>query len=451
MEPAPPSSLPLQIQHLPEESTAVPETDKTAAQPPSAPSPISLTTVEGTNAAKPIIMKKTNKKTISLKPRPKPSSSDSSSSAASFSQYVSRRRGIRLFRASRSLKALSGPGRPKLANVGALALPLGMSIAAVVAQVLKGKDEVDKTISADHLSQICAGAVRESLVNVYGDQFDGFLENFERSFRSTLMTLNLINKCAKDNGAKENPEIGKCFSEVSTASSPDRSEHSARCSDKECWADQILQANTMFGQPRNREQLGESPLLDYRNTQLVLHDTEIEQQMSSVFPSRNTKEDNYKSILSTLEKSLEEQARSNDLMRFKMGLTMKKMQLKERQLALSENANLLERWKLSFGFSKASFKAEKFKTQLEETRYAELLRKCIDSLVAGLLVMLACVGYGAFLYSHKRITEATASCSTEKVSHVCSFIRFNGFPVIIWELQSYAEVVCLYPATRAQS
>ena len=57
------------------------------------------------------------------------------------------------------------------------------------------------------------------------------------------------------------------------------------------------------------------------------------------------------------------------------------------------------------GISKASFGAEKMKNQLEDTRYAGLLRKCIDFLVASLLIMLGSLVYGACIYSHKRSTK----------------------------------------------
>lgn len=54
---------------------------------------------------------------------------------ASFSHSSAQKRGIRLFGRRRNPKIISGPGRAKPGDVGALALPLGMSIAAVVAQV----------------------------------------------------------------------------------------------------------------------------------------------------------------------------------------------------------------------------------------------------------------------------------------------------------------------------
>lgn len=115
--------------------------------------------------------------------------------------------------------------------------------------------------------------------------------------------------------------------------------------------------------------------------------------------------------LSTSEKSVMEQARSNDLKALEISLTMKKLKLKEADLALSYDSNHLQRSKLAMGLSKASFKAEQFKTQLEDTRRDVLLKKCLDCLVAGLFIMSGSLFYGAYVYSYKRITDATASCS----------------------------------------
>lgn len=139
--------------------------------------------------------------------------------------------------------------------------------------------------------------------------------------------------------------------------------------------------------------------------QLVLHDKRVEQQLACASPS------NQFSMLSTIEKSVMEQTRSNDLKTFEISLIMKKMQLKERELELHSNANILERWKLSMGISKASFKAEKFKTQLQDSGQVELLKKCLDFLVGGIIIMLSSLAYGTYVYSHRRIVEATKACS----------------------------------------
>lgn len=225
------------------------------------------------------------------------------------------------------------------------------------------------------------------------------------------MTLHIINKSTKAKGTdKGKAEI--CSSEVATVSSANRASNcGCDLGVKECPSDPLLEAASIHKQPEIHEEIAENTLIGLRNNSLIMHDQQILQNMPFITPSRSSSGYNSQSVLSTLEKSIIEQARSNDLKAFEMGLSMKKLQLKERQLALSSHANFLERSKLAFGFSKASFKVEKFKTQLGDVRHAELLRKCIDCLVAGLFVMLGCVGYGVFVYSHRRISEATASCS----------------------------------------
>ena len=117
------------------------------------------------------------------------------------------------------------------------------------------------------------------------------------------------------------------------------------------------------------------------------------------------------SMLTAIEKSVSELTRANDLKSRELGLIMRKLELKETQVALSSDSNFLERCKLYLGVSRTSFKAEKFKTQLEETRQCELLRACADLLVAGLLIMSACLGYGVYAFSYDKIHQLTKSCS----------------------------------------
>lgn len=232
------------------------------------------------------------------------------------------------------------------------------------------------------------------------------------------MTLHVINKSTKAKGTdKGKAEI--CSSEVVTVSSANRADNCGYdLGVKECPSDPVLEAASSHEQPTIHEEIAENTTIDLSNNSLTVHDRQIMQNMAFITPSRSSSGYNSQSVLSTLEKSVIEQVRSNDLKAFEMGLTMKKLQLKERQLDLSSHANFLERSKLAFGFSKASFKVEKFKTQLGDVRHAELLRKCIDCLVVGLFVMLGCAGYGVFVYSHKRISEATASCSRLEVRNV---------------------------------
>ncbi|XP_060183935.1 protein CPR-5 [Lycium barbarum] len=292
--------------------------------------------------------------------------------------------------------------------VEALALPLGMSIAAVLAQVLERKDAAGQKISVDYLSEICTLAVRESLANVFGDQFESFVRNFEKSFHSTLMTLRLISESSMNSGVEQNHCAARTsVSERSVPYISNRLEN--RTCDPDFGESQAdsFQQSAISDNERNQEDSSDGTCLESIGRQLTLYDRQVRQQLASVSSSTEINQ----SMHSTLERSLIEQARSNDLKTFEIGLTMRKLQLKERELSLSSDANLLERVKLSFGFSKTSFKAEKFKNQVEDSKHAELLKSCIDCLVAGLFIMLVCLGYGTYVFSHKRITEATASCT----------------------------------------
>ncbi|KAJ8557328.1 hypothetical protein K7X08_002953 [Anisodus acutangulus] len=326
--------------------------------------------------------------------------SSSSCSATSFPN--SNQRGIRVSTGRRNPRVIIGRHKGS-ENVEALALPLGMSIAAVLAQVLERKDAAGEKISVDHLSEICTLVVRESLANVFGDQFESFVRNFEKSFHSTLMTLRLISESSMNSGVQKNHCAARTsVSERSVPFISNRLENLTCDPDFGEFQSESFQHSD--NELRNQEDRSDGTCLESIGRQLTLYDSQVKQQLASVSSSN-------RSVDSTLERSLMEQARSNDLKTFEIGLTVRKLQLKERQMALSSDANLLEKVKLSFGFSKMSFKAEKFKNQVEDSKHAELLKTCIDCLVAGLFIMLACLGYGTYVFSHKRITEATASCT----------------------------------------
>ncbi|KAK4356615.1 hypothetical protein RND71_025586 [Anisodus tanguticus] len=359
-----------------------------------------------------IIKKKTNKKKKNKTIGNDPHCSYSSSSCSATSSFPnSTQRGIRVSTTGRrNPRVLIGSGRHKSSdNVEALALPLGMSVAAVLAQyhldmgssrgnsllqkckVLERKDASGEKISVDHLSE------------VFGDRFESFVRNFEKSFHSTLMTLRLISESSMNSGVQQNHCAARTsVSERSVSFVSNRLENLTCDPDFAEFQSESFQHSD--NELRNQEERSDSTCLESIGRQLTLYDSQVKQQLASVSSSD-------RSVHSTLERSLMEQARSNDLKTFEIGLTMRKLQLKERQLSLSSDANLLERVKLSFGFSKTSFKAEKFKNQVEDSKHAELLKTCIDCLVAGLFIMLACLGYGTYVFSHKRITEATASCT----------------------------------------
>jgi succinate dehydrogenase hydrophobic anchor subunit len=76
------------------------------------------------------------------------------------------------------------------------------------------------------------------------------------------------------------------------------------------------------------------------------------------------------------------------------------------------------------GFQKAAFREEKLKTQMEDTRHAEFLKRLIDMLLTAVVFMSACFGYGTYIYSYQRITAVTAACAA--ASRVC-FIVFDQY------------------------
>lgn len=158
------------------------------------------------------------------------------------------------------------------------------------------------------------------------------------------------------------------------------------------------------------------------NNQIVLsHEKQACQQLVNISKSRDRSRSS-ESILTAIDKLALEQARFNTLKEVEIELTQKKMQLKQSELHLTSHSNFLEKVKISMGVSKARFKEEKLKNQMQDFRHAEFVKKCIDYLVAGLLIMSVCLGYGTWVYSYKRITEATMSCNS--YTEVCKKIIY---------------------------
>lgn len=281
-----------------------------------------------------------------------------------------------------------------------------MSIAAFVAQILERNGEVGGGMSSDHLAKICASAVRESLANVFGNTCDCFIRNFEKSFGSTLRTLKSIKesstnnrRCLSSHQNMEGSSLHVTHDEQDGASSSDI---------EDCHSKALSHTGATQGQLNYRDELNQSMLTSSINLELALHG---QTNQLTYIPPRTSESGANQSMLGTIGKSVIEQARANDLKTLELNLTMQKLKLKETQLALNYDSNQLQRSKFSMDVSKASFKTEKFKSQLEDTRHAELLKMCIDCLVAGLLVMITSLIYGAYVYSYKRLTEATASCT----------------------------------------
>lgn len=289
-------------------------------------------------------------------------------------------------------------------GVEAIALPLGMSFAAVVAQVLERKDAAGDTMSIDHLSRVCTSAVRESLTNVFGDKFNYFARNFEKSFGSTLRTLRLINESSTSKGRYHLKNQGQSILDVASnevgSTSP--------CGVNYCHSETELPTIETEDVLSAAEEVQEQIAANFISKELALHGEN--NQLACASSGRLGSVIN-QNVLSTMEKSVVEQVRSNDLKALELNLAMQKMKLKETQLALNLDSNHLERSKLAMGISKASFKAEKFKNQVEDTRHAELLTKCIDCLVAGIVIMSASLSYAAYVYSYRKISEATAACT----------------------------------------
>ncbi|XVF15088.1 hypothetical protein REPUB_Repub09cG0119200 [Reevesia pubescens] len=340
--------------------------------------------------------KKKKKKTIDKDAAPSSSSCSASSSSIQRGTCVSFKR--------RTPKVRFGlVRRAEVREVESIALPLGMSFAAVIAQVLEKIDVTNERLPPDYLSMICSSAVKESLANVFGDKFDCFVRNFEKSFGSTLRTLRFINESSnyKENYLSNPNDVESSTSdETSSKNGCYRSSFDIKDSPSEVDLPCITTQNQLTIHEGDQENI-------QINRELSIHGQV--NQLACVNPSTGSVVN--QSMLSTIEKSVLEQVRSNDLKTLELGLTMKKLKLKEEQLSLYFDSNHLERSKLAMGISKASFKAEKFKNQLEDTRHAELFKKCVDCLVAGLLIMSFFLLYGAYVYSYKRIIDATSSCN----------------------------------------
>ncbi|CAM0884352.1 unnamed protein product [Alopecurus aequalis] len=310
--------------------------------------------------------------------------SSSASSSASRPRKGVRLRPLRRRRPATTQASRGGAGGENGGCGGAqddLALPLGMSFAAVLARVINSSNGSGERLQPGVLSKICTSAVKESLANTYGDRFDGFMGNFENSFRSTLRTLHRIN---------EIPDYER---------SP-----APECSFKHGGSAAVGNLGTVDLQNQRNEV--NQDIVNSVESQLVLY-ARGSQQLAQSARSRSSHE----AVLNAFEMSVKEQARSNELKEYEIGLNMRKLQLKQSQLALSSNTHMLEKIKLSLGFQKASFQGEKFKTQMQDTRDAQILRTLIDFLISAVILMSVFFAYGTYIYSYERITDITSACS----------------------------------------
>ncbi|KAG2593848.1 protein CPR-5-like [Panicum virgatum] len=317
------------------------------------------------------------------------SAASASSARGSASRTTRLRRGVRLRlrrrRQEPTLSAGGGGGGGGGAGVqDDLALPLGMSFAAVLAQVVNTKTRSGERLQPALLSKICTLAVKESLRNIYGDKLDSFMRNFEKSFSSTLTTLHLVN---------EMPVYEQC--------------HIPQCSFKH--EDSAAASMLSTGGLQKPSQEIKQDISVSVESQLVLYAGGNQQLNRRTRGISSTEAD--QQILNAFERSLKEQTRSNELKEFEIGLSMRKLQLKQSQLELNSYSHMLEKMKLSLGFQKASFRGEKLKTEMQDARHAQLLRTLTDFLVSAVIIMSVCFGYGTYIYSYQRITDITAVCS----------------------------------------
>ncbi|KAJ8769596.1 hypothetical protein K2173_005199 [Erythroxylum novogranatense] len=334
------------------------------------------------------------------------STASSSSSSCAFSS-TSRSKGGGGFKL-RNLRLVFAPTRRRTGNairdgyMDAVALPLGMSFAAVIAQVLERKDGVYENMSVDHLSRICTSAVKESLANVFVDDFDFFARNFKKSFGSTLRTLRLINEW----GANKRESGLNQLNVGNSAPNANKRVDYASSSDGEGCSSRAGLSNIPNEDKRHLpEEEEESICTNSLNQEVALHRQAMVAHASSSICGLSSQ-------LTTMDKYVMEQARSNDLKAWENCIAMENLRLKKEELALHYDSNDIGRSKLAVDISKASFKVEKFKNQLEDSKHDELLKKCIDFLAAGLIIMLFAFSYATYVYSYKRITEATISCNS---------------------------------------
>lgn len=339
------------------------------------------------------------KRKLKAKKKESDEASSSSCSSSSASNLNSTRRVSRVAHRLRSPPVRLGFTRRSVGErqAEALALPLGMSFAAFANLVLQRKSADGQNVYVDDLAGISASAVKESLANVYGDKLGSFATNFEKSFNSTLKILKLINESTSPHQLDNTNNVASCDLDRSTIDGCSDSELSAKETSSTTSAYEAIQGGTRTTTTSSMNEI-------------VLH--EETRQLSTVSRTSSAMP------LTTFEKALEEQARANDLKSMEIGLTMRKLRLKETELALSYESNNLGRSKLEMNVSKAAFRAEKFKTEQEDSKKADMVHKIMDWLVLSVFTMLASMLYGAYVFSHQRITEAASICepSEEKTS-----------------------------------
>lgn len=247
------------------------------------------------------------------------------------------------------------------------------------------------------------------------------MKKFEKSFSSTLRTLRSISESSARTGVYFSGKRKE--EEITVDLTLDRKRDGTSSSSLE----ESSRTNAPVDQLSLIEEVNES-VSDSLGRELAL--CRLTDDVASIAPRPVGCRSNEVSV-GTFERSVVEQARSNDLKTLEFGLALRKLKLKETQIALNCELNNLERSKLAMGISKASFKAEKFKNQLEDTRHSELLKNCIDCLVAGFLIMSVALSYGAYVYSYQRISEATSICTPSTQASVAPSSCYGSFHTLV--------------------
>ncbi|CAH8326777.1 unnamed protein product [Eruca vesicaria subsp. sativa] len=277
----------------------------------------------------------------------------------------------------------------------ALALRLGMSIAAFVNLVLERASVAGQNVYVDDLGVISASAIKESLANVsqkvscivllhssvyrhplmmwlqvYGHKLGSFATNFEESFNTTLRILKMINESPFQHQLNNNNNAASYNV------------------DSELSADEAIQ-----GGARTTSSVHE----------IVLH--EEPRQLSCV------QQRSLPMSMTPFERFyIQEQALANDLKREENGLKERELRDKKIELALRYESNSIGKSKLEMNVLKKAFDEERFRTEQEDTRNADMVRKIMDWLVVSVFIMLASMLYGAYVFSQQRIMEATSIC-----------------------------------------
>ncbi|KAJ8769693.1 hypothetical protein K2173_005296 [Erythroxylum novogranatense] len=326
-----------------------------------------------------IIRKKKKEVLKDVKAAASASTASSSSSSCAFSS-ISRSKGGGGFKHRHSRVAFS-PAQRRTGSairdgyMKAVALPLGMSFAAVIAEVLERKDGVHERMSVDHLSRICTSVVKESLANAFCDDFDFLGRNFEISFGSTLRTLRLINEWGanKREGGLNHLGVGN-----SGPNANKRVDYASNSDGEGCSSRAGLSNIPTEDKSHLPEEQEQCICTDSLNREVALHRQATAAHASSSICGSSSQ-------MSTMDKYFMEQPRSNDLKAWENCIAMENLRLKKEKLALRNDSNDIERSKLAMGVSKAS-------------KRDELLKKCIKLLVAGSIVMSAAFSYATYVY-----------------------------------------------------